>query len=180
LANEIQHGQAFFLAGSAQAAAELLEIDDVAFGGAQKEHAVDLRDIDALVEDIDDEKDVEAAVGKVGAELAPGVGIGFGSQALRGNARLLEEPCHEARMLDAHTEAEGPHTPAVELAAGRDEPQHTTAFGEPPQWLAEQAHAAGFDESHEHVAAIGRGEFQFNLTPELRQTRGSSEKGRSG
>jgi hypothetical protein len=41
---------------------------------------------------------------------------------------------------------------------------------------AQQAHAAGFHEGHEHVAAVGSGEFQFDFTPELRQTGGAGEE----
>jgi hypothetical protein len=117
LADEIEHGEALVIAGATKAAAELLEINDVALGRPKEKHAVDLRDIDTLVEDIDDEEDVESAVGEVGAVLATGVGVGFGSQALGGDARLLEEPCHESGMFDAHAEPERPHGFAVELAA---------------------------------------------------------------
>ena len=42
-------------------------------------------------------------------------------------------------------------------------------MGEGTQGFAKQAHAAGFDEGDEHVAAVGGGEFQFDLTPELRK-----------
>jgi hypothetical protein len=57
----------------------------------------------------------------------------------------------------------------VPHVAGGDEAQVAAARGEGAQGFAQQAHAAGFHEGDEHVAAVGGGEFQFDLASELRQ-----------
>jgi len=77
LTDEIEHGEAFVLTGAAQSATELLEIHDVTLSRTEKEDAVDFRDIDALVEDIDDEEKVETAGGQISAECLAGDGIRF-------------------------------------------------------------------------------------------------------
>src|ERR1700679_2573978 len=60
LANEVEYGQALLLVFSvqSQAAAELLQEDRQAFGRAEEQHRVELRDVDALIVQIDDKQEV--------------------------------------------------------------------------------------------------------------------------
>ena len=57
-ANEVQHGQAGLGLGAPQTTTELLQKDESAFGRTQEENGVDLRHVDAFVEQIDAEHHV--------------------------------------------------------------------------------------------------------------------------
>ena len=60
--NKVEGGEALLAFGQPQAAAELLEKDGGAFGGPEEEDGIDLRYVDALVEQIDGEDNVDFAV----------------------------------------------------------------------------------------------------------------------
>ena len=57
--------------GTAQAAAELLEEDDGRFGRAEEHDKVDVRDVDALVEHVNAEKDLQVAGAKAAERCGP-------------------------------------------------------------------------------------------------------------
>lgn len=60
--DQIEYGQAGLAIGDPQSAAELLEKDGGALGGAQQQHCVDLGQVDPLVEEIHRTQDVDVAI----------------------------------------------------------------------------------------------------------------------
>ena len=64
-ADEVQHGQTGLAVGASQPSTELLKKHQRALRGAQKQDGVDLRDIDAFVEQVDAEDHAAQAVPKV-------------------------------------------------------------------------------------------------------------------
>ena len=109
VADEVEHGQHVLAFGAAQAAAELLEEDRGALGGAQHEHDVDGGDVDALVEQVDGEQHLHLAVSQIGERLAS---VGVGRLRRDGPCRdpgPLEPVGHEVGVVDADAEAERPH-----------------------------------------------------------------------
>ena len=74
VADEVEDGEHVFAFGAAEASAELLQEDGGALGWAEHEHDVDGGDVDAFVEQVDGEQDLDLAVSEVGERLAP---VGF-------------------------------------------------------------------------------------------------------
>jgi len=71
LTDKIQHGQARLSRCVAKAAAELLEEHRDALRGPEKQDGVDIRDVKALVEDVDGEDAAQYALAHALAGLAP-------------------------------------------------------------------------------------------------------------
>ena len=96
----------------AQAAAELLQEQGRALGRPQEQERVDVRHVDALVEQVDGEHDVRLARRRGRAAL-PGRSSGRAVAPDRDAAipRRSELLGHEAGVLDADAEAERPHLP---------------------------------------------------------------------
>ena len=74
IADIINDGEMGLVGGSAQASAQLLQPDHGAFGRAQHEHRVDRGHINAFVEHIDREDDIEVAVFEGLQRAGPGGG----------------------------------------------------------------------------------------------------------
>jgi hypothetical protein len=104
-----ENGEAAFARAEAQPAAELLQEHQMALGGAQEQHRVDLGDVEAFVEQIHRKQDLQLAGAQaadlLGALVAGAGGIqGSGAQA--GGHELAGHP---AGVLHADAEAQGPH-----------------------------------------------------------------------
>ncbi len=109
LADEVEDGEALLFVAAAQPAAELLEEQGGALGGAQEQDGVDVGDVDAFVEEVDAEEDAELAGGEIaerGGALGFGGGGGDGAGAQAGALELLR---HEVRVALVDAEAEGAH-----------------------------------------------------------------------
>ena len=88
LADEVEDREAAF-PRQAQAAAELLQEDGGALGRPQEEDRVDLGDVDALVEQVDGEEDVDLAVARRLARALVAVSAAVSAEtATRGDAWL--------------------------------------------------------------------------------------------
>ena len=61
LSDEVEDGQAVLAFGQSQAASELLQEDGQGLGRTQEENRIDLRDIDALIVEVDDEDEADPA-----------------------------------------------------------------------------------------------------------------------
>ena len=70
VADVVDDGELLVAGGLAEAAAELLEPEDARLGGAEHEDGVELREVEAFVEDVHGADDVEVA----GGELFEGLG----------------------------------------------------------------------------------------------------------
>ena len=57
--NEVEDGQAVFMVMQAEPAAKLLQVDGEAFCRPEEENRIDLRDVDALVVEVDDKNKVD-------------------------------------------------------------------------------------------------------------------------
>lgn len=104
-----KHGEAAFAPAEAQTAAELLQEHDRALGGPQEQHRVDLGDVEAFVEQIHREQDLQLAGAQAAdllGALLPGAGGIQGSGAQAGGHELAGHPMG---VLHAHAEAQGPH-----------------------------------------------------------------------
>ena len=76
LADEVEHGHAVLALVAPQAAAELLQEDEGALGRPQEQDRVDLREVDALVEQVDGEERPDLAGPQV--RRAPPCGLAVG------------------------------------------------------------------------------------------------------
>ena len=106
LADEIQHGQAFFVFRQTQATAQLLQEDGQRLGGTQEKNGVDLGDIDALVVNIHNEDEAYLAVFQA---ILGGLSFLVGRFPRQEHGRdlmLIEIAAHELGVLDGDTEAE--------------------------------------------------------------------------
>jgi hypothetical protein len=107
VADEVEDEAGVFAGVAAEAAAELLEEDGGGFGGAQKENGVGFGDVDAFVEEVDSEEDVDFAV----AEFAGGVGAffggGVGGDGEGGDVGAIEFGGHVIGVGDGDAEGEG-------------------------------------------------------------------------
>ena len=116
LTDEVQYETRRLAISLAQAAAELLKEEDGAFGGAEEEQGLDVGKIDAFVEEVHREEDVDLAATELreclGAFFLRAVSPNCGSR----DAVLVEHARHEARMGDTDAEAEGAHTARVVYA----------------------------------------------------------------
>ena len=70
IADKVDDFQPQLVIGGAEAAAELLEEDDFGLGGAQHDHAVHVRDVEAFVEKIDHAESFKFAVDEIGQAIA--------------------------------------------------------------------------------------------------------------
>ncbi len=96
-----------------KAAAELLQEQRGAVGRAEHQERVHGGDVDALVEQVDREDDVDTALGEVD-ECPASLGVGrVGPDGRRHDAGLMKRVRHEARVLDADAEAERAHPGGV-------------------------------------------------------------------
>ena len=106
VADEVEHGAERLSAGASQPAPELLQEEGRALGWTQQQQRVDVRDVDALVEQVDGEDDVDSS----GIEIAQRRRA-FVHRAVTPDrngrypdrAELLG---HEAGVRDRHAEAE--------------------------------------------------------------------------
>ena len=114
-----KHGEAA-LAGvgrEPQAPAQLLQKHEAAWsgalGGPQEQHGVDRGDVEPFVEQVHGEEDLQLA----GLQAAQGglaqIGGGGGIEGFGAEAAGTEGLGHEAGVLDAHAEAEGPHAGGI-------------------------------------------------------------------
>ena len=78
IADEVDDFQPQLVFGGAEATAELLEEDDLGFGGAQHDHAVHVRDVESLVEEIHNAEGLEFAVDEIGKAVAARITAGAG------------------------------------------------------------------------------------------------------
>ena len=108
-ADEVQHREALFPLGQAQAAPQLLEEDRQRFRGSQEQHRVHLGDVHALVVNIHHEQHPQLAPDQPllggGAHIVPTVA----GQCQRWDAAAVEVIRHEPRVLDGHAEPQRPH-----------------------------------------------------------------------
>ncbi len=108
VADEVDDHQPLFAGLHAQAASELLEEHDRRVGRPQHEDGVESGQVDAFVEEVDREDDVEIA----GIEpLESTTTIGAARTAMNGDGAhvmLVEERRHELRMRDRATERKRP------------------------------------------------------------------------
>lgn len=109
LADEVEHRAQQLAIRAAQAAAELLDEQRRAVGRAQQQERVDARQVDALVEEVDGEQHLQAAVAEVAQRLLALRGGRVGPNGHRGETRVAEHARHVARMVDAHAEAQRAH-----------------------------------------------------------------------
>ena len=84
-----------------------MQEDDGGLGGAEHDDAVDGRDVDAFVEEVDDAEGVEVATLESSHALGSIAGAGRGEDGLNANAALGEPARGEAGMLDGAAEDEG-------------------------------------------------------------------------
>ena len=104
--------------GTPQAASQLLEEEGRAVRGAQEEEGVDDGQVDALVEQVDREDDIHPACREIRQSGSALLVRAVGPDGNRADARLVEQPRHVARVLDAHAESERPHPTCVIDARG--------------------------------------------------------------
>ena len=78
IADEVDDFQPQLVFRGAEAPAELLEEDDLGFGGAQHDHAVHIRDVEAFVEEIDHAEGLEFAIDEIGEAVAARIAAGAG------------------------------------------------------------------------------------------------------
>lgn len=114
VANEVEHRQAVLVAAPSQTAAELLKKDERALGRPEKEDRVDLRHVDAFIEDVDREEAVDLAVAQAPERAIAYVAVRRPQHRLGRNPSLIEAARHELGVADADAEAEGAH--AAEIA----------------------------------------------------------------
>jgi hypothetical protein len=107
VADEVDDGQALFAVVAAQAAAELLEEDDGGLGGAEHDDAIERREVDAFVEDVDDAEGVELALEELGDGGGAIRGARCGEDGGDANVVLGEPGRGEAGVVDGAAEDEG-------------------------------------------------------------------------
>ena len=104
-ADEVEHRTQRLVFGDPQATAQLLQKQRGALGGAQHQDGVDARHVDALVEQVDREDDLDSSFPQV-----PDCGSAIRVRRLPpdrhgGDAELLEPRGHEAGVGDADAES---------------------------------------------------------------------------
>ena len=117
-ANEVEHGQAALALVEPEAAAELLQVEGGALGGAQEEHGVDFGDVDALVEHVHGEEGAELAATQLLDHRGAFAERGVAGDAGGGQALLVEKGGHELGVFDGDAEAEGAHDGGVAHPVG--------------------------------------------------------------
>ena len=109
VADEVQDGKTGLAVSEPEAATELLEEERRAFGRAKEEDRVDLRDVDAFVEQIHSEYGVDPSIAKRDQGVATLLGRRLRRDRDSRDAGSAKPIRHEAGMVDAHAEAESPH-----------------------------------------------------------------------
>ena len=89
-----------------QTPAELLHENRHGFRGSQEHDEVDARNVDALIEEIDDEQDRHAASREFLDGRDPVGGVRTGVHGKRRNAGRRKHPRHVPGMVDGYAEAE--------------------------------------------------------------------------
>ena len=106
----VDDGEALFPRGFAEATAELLHPQEARFGRAEHHDGVDVREVEALVEDVDGEEDVELARSEpfegLGSRVGAFAGVDRGGAESLGSEVLL----HEVRVSLGAAEGEGPRS----------------------------------------------------------------------
>ena len=95
--------------GEAQAPAQLLQEHHRALGGPQQRHGVDRGDVEAFVEQVHGEEDLQLARLQAAQGGLADVGGAGGVEGFGIEAAGAEALGHEACVLHAHAEAEGAH-----------------------------------------------------------------------
>jgi hypothetical protein len=106
-----EHG---LVAGTSEAPAELLQEDGRTFGRSKEQDRVDVRQVEALIEEVSGEEHVDPPLLQV---LESTFALSLRSVAAdgsRGDARLVEGRRHELRVGDADAESECPHGAGLE------------------------------------------------------------------
>jgi len=109
VAHEVESGEYCLVLRPAEPAAKLLEEHRRRLGGTQEEDGVHVRQVDAFIEQVHREEDLQGAGLQSSQGSATLVLGGLAGDGLRGNPPLPEGGGHPVGMLDAHTEAEGAH-----------------------------------------------------------------------
>ena len=111
--NEVEGGEHGLAFGEPESAAELLEEEGWALGGAQEEHGVDLGDVDSLVEKVGGKDRGEAALSQVGDGSCALIGRGLSGDGLGRDAGVVGDAGHVFGVGDADAEAECSHPGGV-------------------------------------------------------------------
>jgi hypothetical protein len=107
----LQAARSSSIVRAAQPAAELLEEHGRAFRRPQKKHGVDLRDIDAFVEEVDGEEAVDLPLFEFAQRVVAFEAGAVRRHVERRDAGFVEAASHVARVLDPDAEAEGDRRP---------------------------------------------------------------------
>ncbi len=107
VADEVEDGADGLALGLPEPAAELLEEEERALGGAEHEERVDGGDVHALVEEVHAEDDADVASLQLPERPLPLVVIRLTGDRHGRDAVLAEHAGHVARVGHAHAEAEG-------------------------------------------------------------------------
>jgi len=108
-ADEVEHGQDGSAFGAAQSSTELLQEERGALGWSKKQDGVDFGHVDAFIEDVDREHDVDVACPQVPQRSVPLRGLRLASDSDGGQAQVAEHSSHVPGVLDADAEPECPH-----------------------------------------------------------------------
>ena len=119
VADEVEDGADRLALGLPEPAAELLEEEERALGGAEHEERVDGGDVHALVEEVHAEDDADVAPLQVPERPLPLVVLRLAGDRDGGDAVLVEHAGHVAGVVDAHAEAEGADLGRVRRSARR-------------------------------------------------------------
>src|SRR3972149_8147459 len=102
--DEIEDGQDSLPPDPAHSAPELLPKEGRALGGSEEEDGVYLRDVNALIEDVDGKHHVEISPPKAPQRILALIRFRCSGDRNCRDAGFVELPGHEPRVLDAHTE----------------------------------------------------------------------------
>jgi hypothetical protein len=105
-AHEVEHGEGVLARRPPQAAAELLQEDREALGGAQEEDGVDLREVEPLVQHVHGEEEREPPGAQVLDQPAAVDVAGLAGEHGRGDALVREHPGHVPGVADVDAEAD--------------------------------------------------------------------------
>ena len=87
----------------------MLEEDGCAFGRAQKENGIDLRDVHAFIEDVDCEEAVDLALFEFSQRSIALFARVLRRDCQRRDAGFVEAAGHVTRVLDTDAKSEGAH-----------------------------------------------------------------------
>ncbi len=124
VADIVDHLQVGLALHQAQTPTELLDPEDPGLGGAQHQHRVQGRQVDALVEHVDRADHVQIASTQALQSLAARVRVDLGVDGRHPQALLAQEVPHEARVAHRHAEGQSPRaSKAPELLQGVSGPR---------------------------------------------------------